>query len=192
MMAASIPPSSRQTTHTTATTTQGQLAVSLFTDLNDQPFTNSLDGGPQARGFASRISVNSAIADDNSLLVQYESGGSLGDASRIDYMLDRLENCRLRRTHVPCRNWALFKLRAMCRVWSSRSSTIRATRSQRAQTALDTQNIALDAVQQRIDSEYGVNVDDEMARLMELQNSYSASARVVSVAQKLIDALMKI
>ena len=39
-------------------------------------------------------------------------------------------------------------------------------------------------------AEYGVNVDEEMARLMQLQNAYSASARVVSVVQELIDSLM--
>mgnify|MGYP001170121514 CR=1 FL=1 len=38
--------------------------------------------------------------------------------------------------------------------------------------------------------EYAVNVDEEMARLMELQNAYAANARVLSVVQELLDALM--
>lgn len=36
----------------------------------------------------------------------------------------------------------------------------------------------------------GVDVDEEMARLMELQNAFAANARVMSVAQELIDDLM--
>jgi flagellar hook-associated protein 1 FlgK len=38
-------------------------------------------------------------------------------------------------------------------------------------------------------SEYGVNLDEEMARLMELQNAFAANARVVSVIKELLDAL---
>ena len=41
-------------------------------------------------------------------------------------------------------------------------------------------------------SEYGVDVDEEMARLMELQNAYAANARVVSIVQDLLDTLMAI
>ena len=36
-------------------------------------------------------------------------------------------------------------------------------------------------------AEYGVNVDEEMARLMELQNAYAANARVISVVQDLMN-----
>ena len=55
-----------------------------------------------------------------------------------------------------------------------------------------TANLTLDSVTQRMDSEYGVNIDEEMARLMELQNAYAASARIVSIVQELIDSLMRI
>ena len=41
-----------------------------------------------------------------------------------------------------------------------------------------------------METEYGVNLDEEMARLMELQNAYSANARVVSVVKELLDALL--
>lgn len=55
-----------------------------------------------------------------------------------------------------------------------------------------TQEMTLDALTQRLDSEYGVDVDEEMARLMELQNAFAANARVMSVVQELMDALMKL
>ncbi|HCO55277.1 MAG TPA: flagellar hook-associated protein FlgK, partial [Pelagibacterium sp.] len=48
----------------------------------------------------------------------------------------------------------------------------------------------LQSITTRMSAEYGVNVDEEMARLMQLQNAYSASARVVSTVQELIDALL--
>ena len=43
-----------------------------------------------------------------------------------------------------------------------------------------------------MDSEYGVNVDEEMARLMELQNAYAANARIISVVQDLMNKLMQL
>ena len=44
----------------------------------------------------------------------------------------------------------------------------------------------------RLESEDGVNVDEEMARLMELQNAYAANSRVISVVQELLQRLMDI
>ena len=55
----------------------------------------------------------------------------------------------------------------------------------------DTQTLTVDALGQRLESEYGVDVDEEMARLMELQNAFAANARVMSVAQELIQALLE-
>ena len=40
--------------------------------------------------------------------------------------------------------------------------------------------------------EYGVDVDEEMARLMELQAAYAANARVITIVQELLDTLMAI
>jgi flagellar hook-associated protein 1 FlgK len=50
----------------------------------------------------------------------------------------------------------------------------------------------METISQRLDAEYGVNVDEEMARLMELQNAYAANSRVISVVQDLLQRLMDI
>ena len=59
-------------------------------------------------------------------------------------------------------------------------------------TAEQTQALTLEALDQRMAEEYGVDVDEEMARLMELQNAYAANARVISIVQELLDTLMEI
>jgi flagellar hook-associated protein 1 FlgK len=56
----------------------------------------------------------------------------------------------------------------------------------------DTQQLTMETITQRLESEYGVNVDEEMARLMELQNAYAANSRVISVVQDLLQRLMDI
>ena len=54
----------------------------------------------------------------------------------------------------------------------------------------DDRQMTLGTIVDQMESDYGVNVDEEMARLMELQNAYSANARVVSVVKELLDALL--
>jgi flagellar hook-associated protein 1 len=49
----------------------------------------------------------------------------------------------------------------------------------------------LDAITSRMDESYGVDINEEVARLMELQNAYAANARVASVVQELLDTLMQ-
>jgi flagellar hook-associated protein 1 FlgK len=47
-------------------------------------------------------------------------------------------------------------------------------------------------LQQRFDDASGVNVDQEMATLLQLQNSYAANARIMSALRDMIEALMRI
>ena len=55
----------------------------------------------------------------------------------------------------------------------------------------DGQNTVLNTLQKKFDSASGVNVDEEMAHLMALQNAYAANARVMSVVKDMYDALMR-
>lgn len=60
------------------------------------------------------------------------------------------------------------------------SATSRATSAETSLTALT----------DSFSSQYGVNVDEETARISELQNAYAASAQVLSSAQEMFDALL--
>ena len=54
------------------------------------------------------------------------------------------------------------------------------------------QDVVQSALQQRFNDASGVNIDQEMANLLTLQNSYAANARVLSAVKDMIDTLMKI
>ncbi|MCY1554567.1 flagellar hook-associated protein FlgK [compost metagenome] len=58
-----------------------------------------------------------------------------------------------------------------------------------AMTKRDDRQLTLDTLVDQMQGEYGVNVDEEMGRLMELQNAYAANARIVSVVKELLDTL---
>jgi flagellar hook-associated protein 1 FlgK len=46
-------------------------------------------------------------------------------------------------------------------------------------------------LQQRLNDSSGVNIDQEMANLLNLQNAYAANARVLSAVKEMLDILMK-
>jgi flagellar hook-associated protein 1 FlgK len=52
------------------------------------------------------------------------------------------------------------------------------------------QDVVLNSLQQRFNNVSGVNVDQEMANLLSLQNSYAANARVMSAVKDMLDALI--
>ena len=167
------------------------LGINLFVDQGNSAFTNNLDTDPpQKQGFAARISINPAIVADNRLLVQYEVGGTLGDADRADYVIDQLSNMQFVSGGNPAANAGRFQLSGnlgelISQVVGFQGSTINAAISKN-----DDRQMTLGTIVDQMESDYGVNVDEEMARLMELQNAYAANARVVSVVKELLDALL--
>lgn len=175
----------------TATALQGSgTALPLFVDYNGTPFTGALDGAGQTRGFAGRISVNTEIAQDPELLVQYEAGGSLGDAKRVNDLLDHLNEMRFAGGQGSVRNGAAFRLAGTVGDFISQTINYQGNAASSAIADRDTQQLTLDALGERLEADYGVDVDEEMARLMELQNAFAANARVMSIAQELIQSLL--
>jgi flagellar hook-associated protein 1 FlgK len=175
----------------TATALQGGgTALPLFVDYNNTNFTNALDGEGQTRGFAGRIAVNPAIAQDPKLLVQYEVGGSMGDAARVNALLDNLNEMRFAGGSGSVRNGAASRLAGTVSDFISQTINYQGNAASTAIADDQTQKMTLDALGERLEDDYGVDVDEEMARLMELQNAFAANARVMSIAQELIQSLM--
>jgi flagellar hook-associated protein 1 FlgK len=54
------------------------------------------------------------------------------------------------------------------------------------------QDVVYNALQKRFNDSAGVNVDEEMANLLNLQNSYAANARVLSAVKDMLNALLNI
>ncbi len=168
----------------------GGTALQLFVDLNNSAFTNSLDGVGQMRGFAGRISVNPAVVQDNKLMVQYQLGGSLRDAARVNAIVSNLEDLRFAGGPGSVRNGASSRLAGTVSDFISQAINYQGNAAASAIADNDTQKLTLDALGERLEADYGVDVDEEMARLMELQNAFAANARVMSVAQELIQSLL--
>jgi flagellar hook-associated protein 1 FlgK len=180
------------TSHSTATSLQNgtDLGLNLFVDSDGSNFTDSLSGNGQKTGFAARITVNPALLSDNKYLVQYDPGGTLGDDDRANYMLDQLGSMQFATAQSNMNDLGSFRLGGTVSDMISQTMDYTGSVAASAQSSDDAQQQAMDTLGQRMDSEYGVNVDDEMARLLELQNAYSANARVISTVQDLMSKLL--
>jgi flagellar hook-associated protein 1 FlgK len=179
------------TTRASATgTQQGELAMALFVDQGNSAFTDNLDTDPpQIQGFASRISVNPAVVSDNRLLVQFDIDHTLGDAARPEYILDQLESMTFVSGTSPAANEGRHQLNGTVEQLIEQMLNYQGTTIGSALTARDNRQLTLDTITTQMESEYGVNMDEEMARLTELQSAYAANARVVSVVKELLDTL---
>ena len=67
-----------------------------------------------------------------------------------------------------------------------------ATQTATYKAAEDDQITVTDALKERLRDQSGVNVDEELSRMIQLQNSYSASARVMTTVTQMFDDLLRL
>lgn len=181
------------TSHSTSTALQnGTAALNLFVDRGNSDFANSLGGKSQKLGFAGRVAVNSSILSDNALLVKTTSTSSLGDPKRPDYLLEQLQTMSFASAQSGSSDKSAFRLSGTISDLIAQTMDYTGNVAASALSDDDTQQLTMETISQRLESEYGVNVDEEMARLMELQNAYAANSRVISIVQDLLQRLMDI
>ncbi|HZP70780.1 MAG TPA: flagellar hook-associated protein FlgK [Pseudolabrys sp.] len=163
----------------------------LFTD-GAAPFTGIITStGMQLTGFAARIAVNPLVAADPSTLVAYQSGTPAGDSTRPDFIYQQLTGASL--TFSPSTGIGTVTAPFI----GSIPTYLRQVLSQQGEAASSAENlkqgqdVVLNSLQQRFNDVSGVNVDEEMANLLTLQNSYAANARVLSVVKEMLDTLIQ-
>jgi flagellar hook-associated protein FlgK len=165
-------------------------ASGLELDLFVDGATGTYDEADKT-GFAGRIRVNEDIISDSTLLVKYASDTSLGDPARPQFLLDRLKTMEFVSDKVTSVADGGVRLSGKVGEIIAQMINNQGNVVAKAQSENSAVGYTLESITTRMGAEYGVNVDEEMARLMQLQNAYSASARVVSTVQELIDALLR-
>ncbi len=177
---------------TSASGLTGGTALPFFTDATNL-FTGSITSrGPQQLGFAERIAVNPALLADPSKLVAYMPGIGAGDPTRPNYIYQQLTAAKstflpatgIGSTAVPFTSDVPTFLRQML--------SMQGQAADNANSLSQGQSVVVNALQQRINDNAGVNVDQEMANLLALQNAYGANARVMSAIKDMLDTLMRI
>lgn len=180
----------------TALTDQGT-ALPFFVDGNagSQIYTGSFDTGSQKRGFSTGIRVNPALLSDPSRLVVYQTAPtttSTGDPTRPSFLRDQIQSWETDFTPA-------ISLTGSTAVYHGTSGQfldrVIATQSQAASNAkslADGQQVVLSTLRERAADVSGVNTDQELSDLVEVQNIYAANARIVSAVRDMFDALLRI
>jgi flagellar hook-associated protein 1 FlgK len=177
------------TAQTTSTAPQdGSLGLNLFVDTGNVPYTGSLDGLGQQLGFAGRISVSGAVIANNALLVQDTTTTPIGDVDRVNFLYNQLTNATYADAPVAISGLG-GSLTGTVGQLISQTMTYQGNQAAAADSANSSHADAMTALNSRMNSEYGVDVNGEMARLVQLQAAYAANARVVSAVQAMLNAL---
>lgn len=181
-------------TKTATTFTSGGMELPFFTD-GSIPYTGAFTArGSQSTGFAGRIAVNGALLSDPSKLVVYSASSPTpaGDVARAAFIYQRLTNANLTFPADTGVGTAAAPFQASLRAFLGQVI------SQQGQAAVDADNlkqgqqVVVNALQQRFSDASGVNIDQEMANLLQLQSAYGANARVLSAVKEMLDLLSKI
>jgi len=170
----------------------GGVELPFFTD-GFSPYTGAITGsGSQRVGLAGRLTINPDLLSDPSKLVTYQAGTQAGDATRPNFILDKLTKGSA--TFSPDTGigsqGSPFK--------GSLSSFLRQVISGQGEAAANAknlavgQNVVVNALKERVADQSAVNIDVEMANLLNLQNAYGANARVMSVVKDMFEQLMQI
>ncbi|WP_407151544.1 flagellar hook-associated protein FlgK [Bradyrhizobium sp. ORS 86] len=180
-------------TTTVTSLTSGDPQLPMFTD-NGAPYTGAITAnGSQMTGLAARISVNSSLVGDPSRTVVFSTNPptAAGDTTRANLLLSQLSTASYSyspQTGLGTNSAPLSgTLLSFARQFISQQGEAATAAKQLA----DGQDVVLNTLQSKMNATSGVNIDDEMAHLLALQNAYSANARVMSSIKQMYDTLMQ-
>jgi flagellar hook-associated protein 1 FlgK len=185
---------SASVTATVSSLASGSPQLPVFTDGNSL-YTGTIAGtGAQMTGLAGRITVNAALLADPSKFTVYNTSPltNAGDTTRSDFLYNQLTSGTF--TYSPQTGLGTaaspFKgtLSGFMQQFLSQQSNAATSATQLQQG----QAVVVNALQQRMKSTSGVNIDTEMANLIALQNTYAANARVMTVVQTMMTSLMQV
>ena len=180
-------------TTTMSSLTSGNPQLPLFTD-NGVPFSGAITAnGSQQTGFAGRISINNALLGDPSRTIVFSTSPltAAGDSTRSDFILNQLSSGTYRYSPQTGIGTTAAPFTGTLSNFARQFIGQQGEAATAAQQLADGQNVVLNTLQQKVTATSGVNIDDEMAHLLALQNAYSANARVMSSIKQMYDTLIQ-
>lgn len=181
-------------TTTVSSLTSGGPQLSLFTD-NGASYTGAITAnGSQMTGLAGRISVNAALVGDPSRTVVFSTDPptAAGDATRANFLLSQLSTASYSYSPQTGLGTSSAPLTGTLLSFARQFISQQGEAATSAKQLADGQDVVLNTLQSKMNSTSGVNIDDEMAHLLALQNAYSANARVMSSIKQMYDTLMQV
>ena len=172
----------------------GELSLPFFVDGGSNSlYTNFVTAtGTQKLGFASRIAVNPQLKADSSRLVSYAPGTPGGDPARPQFLDQQLTAVAWTYSPASGIGTSTRPYQGSLSDFIRQAISMQGAAAENAQRLREGQDIVVNALQERFSERTSVNIDAEMARLLQLQTAYGANARVISAVKEMIDLLMRV
>ena len=180
-------------TTTMSSLTSGNAQLPLFTD-NGGLFSGAITAnGSQQTGLAGRISVNLGLLGDPSRAIVFSTSPltAAGDTTRSDFILTQLQSGNYRYSPQTGIGTTGAPFTGTLTNFAKQFISQQGEAATAAKQLSDGQSVVLNTLQKKVSDSSGVNIDDEMAHLLALQNAYSANARVMSSIKQMYDTLIQ-
>ena len=185
--------SAASVTTTASSLANGTSQLPLFTDGSSLYTGVITGGGSQMTGLAGRITVNAALLADPSKLTVYSTSPvtAAGDTTRPDYLYSQLTSGTFTYSSQTGIGTAATPFKGTVSAYMEQFLSQQANASTSATQLQQGQDVVVNALQQKMQSTSGVNLDTEMSNLIAIQNNYAASAHVMSVVQTMMNTLLQ-
>lgn len=170
------------------------LGLPLFIDTgNNKPYTGAVDGGYTRTGFAGRIVINGQVAANPELLVKYNSSPEtpIGDNARPLDLIERLTQTVVQFSGDTGIGLPNSPFSGTVLDFAQNIISYQTSQSSRAELNLTAQEAVTNNLREKYETDAGVNIDEELASLIALQQAFSANARVMSVTGELMQLLIQ-
>ena len=170
--------------------------LALFFDGGSpaSPFTGSFQNGSQKAGLAGRLIVNPGVVADPSRLVVYSTSPLTpsGDSTRPALLLERLTQGIQSFSPGSGIGGATSPFTGTVTAFARRLVDTQAETAASAARLDEGQKIVQASIDARYGQASGVSVDQELSQLVQIQNAYSANARIMSAVRDMLDVLLRI
>ena len=180
-------------TTTVSSLTSGKPQLPLFTDGNSL-YTGAVSAsGPEMTGLAGRISVNAAVVADASKLSVYSTSPATatGDNTRSDFLFSQLTSQTFSYSPSTGLGSAAQPFKGTVSSYLQNFISQQGNASTLATQLQQGQSVVVSTLQQKFDSTSAVNIDTEMASLIQVQNTYAANAHIMTVVQSMMTSLLQ-
>ena len=142
---------------------------------------------------AGRISVNLGLLGDPSRTIVFSTSPltAAGDTTRSDFILTQLQSGSYRYSPQTGIGTTGAPFTGTLVNFAKQFISQQGEAATAAKQLSDGQSVVLNTLQKKMTDASGVNIDDEMAHLLALQNAYSANARVMSSIKQMYDTLIQ-
>ncbi len=180
----------------TANSDQG-LGLAIFVDSRDAPelFTDALEDGGQRIGYANGISVNPDLLADSALLVNYQttpSANTANDPARVKYLSEAMTTATTYYDPGSGIGTSSSPFQGTVLDFVNQTVAFQGNQAEDAATYAGSKEALTMNLAIRYEESYAVDLDAELAFMVQLENAYAANARVMQTINELFDELLNI